>query len=615
MNMKLIVTSIIIGILICGSLTGFAYHQELDLEGKMVRIYQISPEISPTYVVSYSENNQPLTNNPKYSFMNEKEVGQTYLILSSDELIDAITTSDFISWKEQKGFTLELLSTSDNRIQDQQGHDLQQKIRLFLQEYQQQWNIGYLLIIGDVNTIPMRYCYPNPLNHEFDIFNYLSGEVPTDYYYADITYADEESWDKDGDGYYGEFGQDLPDFSAEIAVGRIPISESDRITYTLNKIVNFEQNDQDWKYHALHAGAFFYFENEDNNGRSAMDGAVLSHYIQNDIMTDWSIHRYSEQDGLQPSEYNWDPLSEQHFINDWRTGKYSIVNWQGHGWTNAAARKVWIADDGDGIPEGQEINWPNFITRYSNLDDDYPSIVTAVSCYVGCPEEDPNSIGNLGIDLLTHPSFGAAVAVVASARSPYGSADWPTSPGGSDQIIYEFNKNLITHEMSIGDAFYTSKYYCTSTYGWNEYYEYIDMFTFNLFGDPSMLLITETMNHRPITPDAPDGPDSVKVGNTYDYSVSTTDPEGDKMFYQFDWGEEEPDAPIGPYDSGEKCNISHTWSEKGKTFVMVKAIDEHGAESNWSASLPVRISKSKSVDFLWNLIPYFYYLYTLLRIN
>ena len=202
-------------------------------------------------------------------------------------------------------------------------------------------------------------------------------------------------------------------------------------------------------------------------------------------MDGWTISHYSEQAGLETSVYDWPALSETAFISDWRTGQYAVVNWQGHGWTDGAARKVWSWDDGDGVPEGNEISWPYFITMYSNLDDDYPSIVTAVSCYVGCPEPAPG--GNLGIDLLTDPSSGASVGVIASARSPYGALDWPNNPGGSYSIIYEFNRYMINESKKVGQALYDSKFYCNQNYGWDHYAEYLDMFTFNLYGDPSLV--------------------------------------------------------------------------------------------------------------------------------
>ena len=39
--------------------------------------------------------------------------------------------------------------------------------------------------------------------------------VPTDSYYADLSLSDAESWDLDGDTYYGEHGDDAPDFLAD----------------------------------------------------------------------------------------------------------------------------------------------------------------------------------------------------------------------------------------------------------------------------------------------------------------------------------------------------------------------------------------------------------------
>ncbi len=97
----------------------------------------------------------------------------------------------------------------------------------------------------------MRYCYPDPTNHRFDIFDWTSGEVPTDYYYADLSSSDADSWDLDGDGYYGEYEQDNPDFFPEVYVGRIPSNIQSRITYTLDKIVTFEQDTGEWKNNAL----------------------------------------------------------------------------------------------------------------------------------------------------------------------------------------------------------------------------------------------------------------------------------------------------------------------------------------------------------------------------
>lgn len=477
------------------SICPFFYHPKSESlvyvnSGELIIKYEMPKELENgnCFETKIFENIYQLIKNYYSSSKNEKITTEQYdyLIVTTDDLIESINQSNFISWKNFLGYKIKIFSISDEIITQQIGDDLPQKIRNFLRENYLQWGTKYVLIVGDHETIPMRYCYADPQNHRFDIFDWTSGEVPTDYYYADLSLSDSESWDQDGDGYFGEFNQDNPDFMADVYVGRIPTSNPSRVTYTLNKIVRFEGDKSEWKQNALHAGAFFYFTNEEDTGWPAMDGAESLDYFEKTIMQDFNISHYSEQSGLETSTIKWPALTHGTFTNDWRTGKYAIVNWQGHGWTNGVSRKVWINDDGDNVPEANEMSWISFITVNSDLDDDYPSIVTAVSCYVGCPEKSAN--GNLGIKLLTNPNFGAAVGVVASARSPYGELDWPSIPGGSDSIMYEFNKNIIHNNKSLGEALYESKYFCTTNYGWDSWIESHDMFTFNLFGDPSMLL-------------------------------------------------------------------------------------------------------------------------------
>jgi hypothetical protein len=607
--MKKIISFLIVGVFILSGLNVVATNKNLDnryfLEANDSKIH-IAPITIPNtqdyqiingngdqtneelkiYSVSYKQHSE---NVEKYREIKEQHKSnemlnnfQTYdyIIITTENLFNAITSSTFLGWKTLIGYNIKIVNITDNDITSQTGDDLPEKIRNFLREYYQDWGTEYVLIVGNHATIPMRYCYPDPTNHRFDIFDWTSGEVPTDYYYADLSSSDSDSWDLDGDGYYGEYVQDMPDFFPEVYVGRIPTNVKSRITYTLDKLVTFEQDTGVWKQNALHAGAFFYFTNEDYSGNPAYDGATLSYYIEKDIMDGWTVSRYSEQAGLEKSIYNWPALSETAFISDWRNGQYAVVNWQGHGWTDGAARKVWSWDDGDGVPEGHEISWPYFITIDSNLDDDYPSIVTALSCYVGCPE--PASGGNLGIDLLTDPSMGASIGVIASARTPYGSLDWPNNPGGSDSIFYEFNRFMINDSKKVGEALYDSKYFCNLNYGWDHYAEYIDLFTFNLFGDPSLDIEGITVeNHPPEKPDI-DGPTIGAEGIEYEYSFYTTDPDEDDVYYYIEWGDGQVEEWIGSYNSGEIATVNHTWISPDDYEIRAKAKDINNEESEWS---------------------------------
>jgi hypothetical protein len=414
-----------------------------------------------------------------------------YVILTDESLVGSINASDFTRWKEETGNKVLVLLQDDPLIEGQPGHDLAERIRNFLRENYLTWGMEYLLIVGDTETIPMRYCYPDPEDHNFNISDPYSfiGEVPTDYYYADLSLPDDVSWDSDGDGYYGEYGEDNPDFLADIQVGRIPTSEPSRITYALNKLVSFGEDTGPWKNQALQPGTILFFENQDYSGYPFCDGARLMNQIETDgLMDGWTVSHYSEQSGLRTSDWDWPAVSEEAFTSDWRQGQYSVVNWSGHGGPHGVGRTVWQWDDGDGVPESHEFWCPFLISVSSNLEDDYPSIVFAVSCLVGYPE--PNLYGNLGIDLLTEPYFGAGAGVLSATRPAAISGEWPTDPGGAESLCYEFNRYMIDgpdgSEM-LGNALYDAKFYSHQNYGWDHIYEYLNLYNYNLYGDPSLL--------------------------------------------------------------------------------------------------------------------------------
>ncbi len=413
-----------------------------------------------------------------------------YVIVTTAALESAVSASGFVAWKTSLGYNVRTVLTGDAEIAGQPGVDLAEQIRNFLRGSYGPWGIQYVLLIGDYATVPMRYCFPDPDDHSHNPTSIANpgGSVPTDYYYADLSLPDADSWDSDGDGFLGEYGQDNPDFLAEVFVGRIPTSDTGRITYTLDKLVAFEQDTETWKNQALHPSSIFFFENQDYQGHPKLDGATALNAIQADFMSGWTVSRYSEQEGLEISDFDWPAVSLTAFIDDWRTGQYGVVNWAGHGAPYGVGRTVWDWDDGDGVPEtdgSDGISQPWLIHLWCDFEDDYPSIVFAVSCNVGWPE--PNGSGNLGIDLLTDSSLGAAAGIVSSSRPAWISGDWPASPGGAESICYEFNRYGVGESETLGEALYDAKHYCHQNYAWTHYGEYINLYNFELYGDPAMV--------------------------------------------------------------------------------------------------------------------------------
>jgi len=78
------------------------------------------------------------------------------------------------------------------------------------------------------------------------------------------------------------------------------------------------------------------------------------------------------------------------------------------------------------------------------------------------------------------------------------------------------------------------------------------------------------------------------VYTEYMFNSSTTDPEGDDIYYLFDWGDGNNSEWQGPYASGATGSASHTWTKGGDYEIRVKAHDGR-RESNWSEALIITI--------------------------
>lgn len=111
-------------------------------------------------------------------------------------------------------------------------------------------------------------------------------------------------------------------------------------------------------------------------------------------------------------------------------------------------------------------------------------------------------------------------------------------------------------------------------------------------------------NHPPNTPERPSGEASGNVGTMYTYSTMTTDPENDQVSYQWDWGDGNISAWLGPFDSGATATAQYSWSTKGSYSIRVKAKDIQGNESAWSDPLVVSMPCDKvlSGSFLWQFL-------------
>ena len=99
-------------------------------------------------------------------------------------------------------------------------------------------------------------------------------------------------------------------------------------------------------------------------------------------------------------------------------------------------------------------------------------------------------------------------------------------------------------------------------------------------------------NLPPGQPNKPSGNASGKIKTLYTYTTSTTDPNGDQVYYNWSWGDGNYSGWLGPFGSGASTSASHQWTAKGSYSIKVKAKDVFGAESNWSDPLPVTMPQN-----------------------
>jgi hypothetical protein len=104
-------------------------------------------------------------------------------------------------------------------------------------------------------------------------------------------------------------------------------------------------------------------------------------------------------------------------------------------------------------------------------------------------------------------------------------------------------------------------------------------------------------NEAPSKPDTPSGPEKGKPGATYMYRTKTADPEGDHVYYMWDWGDGNISEWLGPFVSGEMASAQKSYAAEGQYNIKVKSKDTWGAESDWSDPLSITMPKDFAFSF------------------
>ncbi len=86
-----------------------------------------------------------------------------------------------------------------------------------------------------------------------------------------------------------------------------------------------------------------------------------------------------------------------------------------------------------------------------------------------------------------------------------------------------------------------------------------------------------------------DGPTFGKPEKEYTFTFVSSDPENEDVYYYIDWDDGEVEEWIGPYNSGEVINVTHSWDDLGDYNIRARAKDTNGARGIWSDPFQMHI--------------------------
>jgi len=107
-------------------------------------------------------------------------------------------------------------------------------------------------------------------------------------------------------------------------------------------------------------------------------------------------------------------------------------------------------------------------------------------------------------------------------------------------------------------------------------------------------------DNPPLIPESPNGNIHFEVNESGEFKTDTYEPDGDSIYYQFDWDDGNTSSWIGPYESNTVVNCSYQWKNPGTYQVKVKAKDDCGFKSSWSDGLKVFVRTKPPSDPIIN---------------
>lgn len=170
----------------------------------------------------------------------------------------------FIAFKQERLETE--LATLESVLEHGKGTDDAEKLKRFIYQRWREKGIGFVLLVGDADVMPMRYMVLD--RNTEAAFHYAM--YPSDLYYADVATEDGtfECWNARAEnfhaGYFGEvrgehfkddpINFDQIDYVPELGVGRWPVSTPEAVRLVAEKTMRYERGFEHARAAAAGAG-------------------------------------------------------------------------------------------------------------------------------------------------------------------------------------------------------------------------------------------------------------------------------------------------------------------------------------------------------------------------
>jgi len=193
--------------------------------------------------------------------------------------------------------------TTESIYDEYFGRDEPEKIKYFIKYALEQWDIKYVLLVGNVKKLPIRITYAN----------WWEPDILCDLYYSDVYDSSNNfcSWDSNGNNLFGEVtddGYDIDgvDLFADVHIGRIPCTDNIELDTVINKIIKYENEAyvSNWFKKIILVGGDTFPPINHHSERDVFEGEITNAHVAQTLPEFESVLLWASKRNLNALTFN-----------------------------------------------------------------------------------------------------------------------------------------------------------------------------------------------------------------------------------------------------------------------------------------------------------------------